>query len=587
MKRRGAGTIGVDDVDSRVRLQAWVRRRRDHGGVVFLDLRDRSGTVQVVVKSDQSDEVTIALDPARLEWVVEIEGVVQRRSPETVNARIPTGKVEVLADVGKVLSRCEPLPFNLEGPVEASEETRLRFRYLDLRREDLSRNLQLRHEVVMEALRYFDEEGFLHVETPILTRSTPEGARDYLVPSRVHRGSFFALPQSPQLFKQILQVSGLERYVQICRCFRDEDLRADRQPEFTQIDVEMSFVDRDDVMEVTEGLVKRLFPLVDVEPEPPFRRLSYHEVMARYGVDKPDLRSPLEIVDLTEELGASGFNAFRATAADGGAICALRVPGAAGASRRQVDGWAELARAAGVAGVIALRAREGELQFQVKGVLAEAELQAVAAKLGLEQGDLALFVAAPTLRANAALGGLRVPLAKEFDLFDESADHFLWVTDFPLVDWSADEGRWNSVHHPFTHPHPDDRALLESSPGAARSLAYDLVLNGVELAGGSIRIHDSDLQRQVFGLLGITQADAQERFGFLLEALSYGAPPHGGIAIGLDRLVMLLAGCSSIRDVIAFPKTASAVCLMTEAPSEVDSEKLSELGIRVPPRERN
>ncbi|MDX1385752.1 MAG: aspartate--tRNA ligase, partial [Thermoanaerobaculia bacterium] len=378
MKRRGSGTLTVGDVGERVRLQAWVRRRRDHGGVVFLDLRDRSGTVQVVVRPDEHAEVAEALMPARLEWVVEVEGVVQRRSPETVNTRIPTGEIEVVADAGRVLSRCDPLPFNLEGPVEASEETRLRYRFLDLRRPELAANLALRHRVVLEALRYFDEEGFVHVETPIQTRSTPEGARDYLVPSRVHRGSFFALPQSPQLFKQILMVAGLERYVQICRCFRDEDLRADRQPEFSQIDVEMSFVDRDDVMATTEGLVTRLFPLAGWHPEPPFPRLTYREVMDRYGIDRPDLRSPLEIVDLTETLGGSEFRAFRATVEEGGAIRAMRVPGAAAASRKQLDGWAETARAQGVAGVLALRHRDGELQFQVKDVLSPGELTAAA-----------------------------------------------------------------------------------------------------------------------------------------------------------------------------------------------------------------
>jgi aspartyl-tRNA synthetase len=582
-KRRGAGTIGDADVGARVLLQAWVRRRRDHGGVTFFDLRDRSGTLQVVVRPEDAPAAAAALDKARLEWVVEVEGEVARRSPETVNPRIPTGAFEMIASSGRVLSRCEPLPFSLEGAVEASEETRLRYRYLDLRREELQRNLRLRHQVVMESLRYFDQEGFLHVETPILTRSTPEGARDYLVPSRVHRGSFFALPQSPQLFKQILQVAGVERYVQICRCFRDEDLRADRQPEFSQIDVEMSFVDRDDVMAVMEGLARRLFPLVGVEVEPPFPRYTYADVMARYGVDKPDLRTSLEMVDLTRELGASGFRVFRQTAEEGGAILGLAVPGAASASRREVDEWAEQARAQGVAGVLPLRRREGTLQFQVKDALTSGELEGAAARLGLAEGDLALLVAAPRARASAALGELRVPLARKYGHFRDG-HRLLWVTDFPLVEWSAEDGRFSAVHHPFTHPHPEDLALLDSDPAAARSLAYDIVLNGVELAGGSIRIHDSELQERVFRILGISETEARERFGFLLDALRYGAPPHGGLAVGLDRLVMLLAGAASIREVIAFPKTASAVCLMTQAPSPVDSEKLAELGIRVPPR---
>ncbi|HEX2463798.1 MAG TPA: aspartate--tRNA ligase [Thermoanaerobaculia bacterium] len=583
LERRGAGTIGEADVGSRVLLQAWVRRRRDHGGVIFLDLRDRSGTMQVVVRPEDAPAAAAALDKARLEWVVEVEGTVARRSAETVNPKIPTGAFEVIAARGLVLSKCDPLPFSLEGAVEASEETRLRFRYLDLRRDELQRNLRLRHEVVMESLRFFDEQGFLHVETPILTRSTPEGARDYLVPSRVHRGSFYALPQSPQLFKQILQVAGCERYVQICRCFRDEDLRADRQPEFSQIDVEMSFVGRDQVMAVMEGLTKRLFPLIGVEVHPPFDRYTYADVMARYGVDKPDLRASLEMVDLTHELGGSGFRAFRQTAEEGGAILGLAVPGAAAASRREVDEWAEQARAQGVAGVLPLRRRDGALQFQVKDSLTAGELEAAGARLKLAEGDLAVLVAAPRARASAALGELRVPLAKKYGHWTEG-HRLLWVTDFPLFEWSADEGRFGAVHHAFTHPHPEDVALLDSDPGAARSLAYDIVLNGVELAGGSIRIHDPELQERVFRIMGISAAEARERFGFLLDAFRFGAPPHGGIAVGLDRLVMLLAGSTSIREVIAFPKTASALDLMMQAPSAVDPEQLSELGIRVPPR---
>jgi aspartyl-tRNA synthetase len=401
----------------------------------------------------------------------------------------------------------------------------------------------------------------------------------------VHRGSFFALPQSPQLFKQILMVSGIERYVQICRCFRDEDLRADRQPEFSQIDIEMSFVEREDVMDTIEGLVRRLFPLAGVEVSTPFARFTYAEVMARYGVDKPDLRASLELVDLTRELGSSGFRAFRQTAEEGGAILGVAVPGAAGASRREVDEWAEQARVHGVAGVLPLRRRDGSLQFQVKDALDAGELETAAARLALGEGDLALLVAAPRARAQAALGDLRVVLARKYGRFVEG-QRLLWVTDFPLVEWNAEGGRFEAMHHPFTHPHPEDLAILDSDPAKARSLAYDIVLNGVELGGGSIRIHDSDLQERVFRVLGISAVEARERFGFLLDALRYGAPPHGGLAIGLDRLVMLLAGGSSIREVIAFPKTASAVCLMTQAPSPVDSEKLSELGIRVPPRAR-
>ncbi len=584
MKRTGAGTLRAGDIGQQVRIQAWVQRRRDHGGVLFLDLRDRSGIVQVVVHPDTAPEVAEALNAVRLEWVVEVEGEVAAREEEAINDRLPTGEVEIVAKRGLVLSQCEPLPFSIDGVGEASEETRLRYRYLDLRRSDLAKNLKLRHQVVLETMRYFDEQEFLHIETPILTRSTPEGARDYLVPSRVHRGSFFALPQSPQIFKQILMVAGVERYFQICRCFRDEDLRSDRQPEFTQIDVEMSFTDIDTILELTEGLICRLFPIVGVEPETPFERLTYDESMLRFGSDRPDLRTALEIIDLTEILAKSEFRAFRSAAQEGGVIRGLAVPGAAAASRKEVDRWNRIAQENGAIGVLVMRNRGEGAVFQVKDVLSEAEIQGCADALGLTEGVLAVVIAGPEEGTATALGALRVAMARQYDLIDRSQRRFLWVTDFPLVKWSATAGRWTAVHHPFTSPRMDELELLDSDPGAARSQSYDLVLDGVEIGGGSIRIHNGDLQRRVFELLGISNDEAQERFGFLLEALSYGAPPHGGIALGLDRLVMLQADASSIRDVIAFPKTASAVCLMTEAPAPVDVEKLGELGIRVPPR---
>jgi aspartyl-tRNA synthetase len=580
IKRRGAGLLSRDDIGSRVRLQAWVQRRRDLGGLMFLDLRDRSGVAQVVVRPDEQAGVAETLAPVRAEWVVDVEGeVVARESP---NPEMPTGEVEVVADRAAVLARSRPVPFALDAEPDATEETRLRYRFLDLRRPELQRNLMLRDRAALEARKYFHENGFIDLETPILTRSTPEGARDYLVPSRVHRGAFYALPQSPQLFKQLFMVAGFERYVQIARCFRDEDLRADRQPEFTQIDVEMSFVDEEDVIAVGEGLLRRVMPLAGIEPPATFPRLTWADAMARYGSDRPDLRYGLEIADLTGPLGKSAFRGFSAAAAAGGVIRGLALPastGAGAASRKQVEEWAEVARRHGAAGVLTLRRQDGEAQFQVKGALTPEEAAGAAEALGLEEGGLALLAAGPEATTAAALGAVRQRLAADFGLIPPGAHAFLWVTDFPLLVWDEAEKRWFSNHHPFTSPSPEDLERLESDPGSVRSRAYDAVMDGIELGGGSIRIHDREVQERVFAALGIGPEEARQRFGFLLEALSYGAPPHGGIAFGWDRMVMMMAGASSLREVIAFPKTASATDLMTEAPSPVEPAQLADLGI--------
>ena len=584
MKRTPAGTLTEKDVGRRVRLQAWVHRRRDLGGLLFLDLRDRSGRAQAVVRPDEQPEVYAALEPVRMEWVLEVEGVVARRQEKDVNPRMPTGMLEVEVDRAEILAASEVPPVGVADPTPSSEDLRLRYRYLDLRRPEVMRPFLLRDAAVLAARRYFHDQGFVDLETPILTRSTPEGARDYLVPSRVQRQRFYALPQSPQLFKQILMMSGFERYFQIARCFRDEDLRADRQPEFTQIDLEMSFVDEDQIAELIEGLFANLFPLAGIEPETPFPRLTYAEAMARYGTDRPDLRFGLEIADLSAVLGDSGFRGFRSAVADGGVVRGFAVPGAAGASRKQVDGWAELARRHGAAGALTLRRQDGELQFQVKKALSGGELAAAGEGLGLEEGGLALLAAGPEATTAKALGALRLELARTYGLIPEDRHAFLWVREFPLVEWDEDLGRFVALHHPFTSPDPRDLELLETDPGKVRSRAYDVVMDGNELGGGSIRIHRRELQQRMFEVLGIGAEEAESRFGFLLEALRYGAPPHGGIALGVDRMIMLMAGASSLRDVILFPKTTAATCLMTGAPSAVDAEQLSELGLALSSR---
>jgi aspartyl-tRNA synthetase len=581
MKRRGAGTLRAEEIGAAVLLQAWVQRRRDLGGMVFLDLRDRSGVCQVVVRPEENPEAAAALAPVRSEWVVEVEGEVVRR--ESVNPQIPTGEVEVVARRAAVLSPSAPLPFGLDEHSEAFEDLRLKHRYLELRRPELQRNLLLRHRIAQATRAYFDDQGFLEIETPILTKSTPEGARDYLVPSRVHRGEFYALPQSPQLFKQLCMVAGFERYVQIARCFRDEDLRADRQPEFTQIDLELSFTTEEEVYELLEGLFVRLMRLIGVELATPFPRLTYAEAMARYGVDRPDLRFGLEIREISEAASRTSFDLFSKTFDEGGVIRALVVPGGASATRSRVDAWGEIARKGGLPGLLTLKRTGGELAFQVKSLPAS-DVESIASALGVEDGDLALVAAGAAGVVAPALGALRVELARQLDLVPVGEWRYLWVTEFPLVEWHPEDGRWYSMHHPFTSPDGCDLERLESDPASVRARAYDLVLNGTELGGGSIRIHDPAVQSRVFALLGIGEEEARTRFGFLLDALKYGAPPHGGLALGLDRITMMLAGASSLREVIAFPKTASATDLMTDAPAVVDDAQLADLGLLLRPR---
>ncbi|MEO8195400.1 MAG: aspartate--tRNA ligase [Thermoanaerobaculia bacterium] len=583
MKRRGAGTLSRADIGTKVLLQAWVQRRRDHGGVLFLDLRDRSGVAQVVAKPDQSAAALAELDPVRSEWVVEVEGTVIAREPEAVNPKMTTGEVEVLAERAIVLSKADPLPFAVDSRADVAEETRLKYRFLDLRRPELAKNFILRHEITHAVRGYFHEQGFLDIETPILTKSTPEGARDYLVPSRVHRGEFYALPQSPQLFKQLLMIAGFEKYMQIARCFRDEDLRADRQPEFTQIDLEMSFPTEEDIFALIEGLFARIFPMVGIAVTTPFRRLTYDDAMARYGSDKPDLRFGVEIQDVTAVAAASSFKVFQKVAGEGGVVRAIVVPGGATISRSQTDLWSDFVKKQGLPGVLLLKRANGELSFSVKQGLAPAELEAIAGALGLQEGEIAVLAAGQPMTVSPALGALRLELARQYEWIAADRYEFLWVTGFPLLEWGAEEKRWFSMHHPFTSPELAGVAALADDPGALRARAYDVVLNGTELGGGSIRIHDRDVQEQVFRLLGIGEQEARERFGFLLDALRLGAPPHGGLALGLDRIVMLMTGAPSLRDVIAFPKTASASCLLTEAPSAVDARQLRELGLLLAP----
>jgi aspartyl-tRNA synthetase len=574
------GELTTADVGHDVVLLGWVHRVRDLGALVFVDIRDRHGLTQVVARENAPSLVNDAKH-LRPEHVVAVIGRAERRAAEAVNPKIQTGEVEVVAREIRLLNDAKTPHFPINEDTPVSEDTRLRYRYLDLRRGRMQQNLILRHRTTLEIRRYFDENGFLEIETPILTKSTPEGARDYLVPSRVHPGEFYALPQSPQIFKQILMISGMDRYVQIVKCFRDEDLRADRQPEFTQVDLEISFATEDLVFSILEPLMGRLMALIGRDAPRPFLRMPYAEAIAKYGSDKPDLRAGMELRTLSEAFASSGFSVFRNAIASGGDVRGFVIPNGARYSRKELDSLGEEAKQLGAAGLV--WARRGEAGVQSPALKAAGE-DAIRRALELSQAgpsDLLVMAAGAQEPTSRQLGQLRLQVAKRESLLDPNAYAFLWVVDFPMFEWLPDQGRWEFMHHPFTSPLESDAALLETDPGRARARAYDLVLNGSEIGGGSIRIHDQRLQRLIFKLLGMSDEEARLRFGFFLEALEYGTPPHGGIALGLDRIVAILAAEQSIREVIAFPKTAQAVDLMAGAPSIVDPRQLRELHLKV------
>ena len=586
MRSHYCGQVNESLIGQEVTVAGWVNRRRDHGGVIFVDLRDREGLVQVVFDPDDQQLFGDA-ERLRNEYVISVRALVRARPAGTANANIASGQIELLARGITVLNRSEPLPFQLDEHV--SEEVRLRYRYLDLRREEMNQRLRLRHRVTSAMRRYMDDHGFLDIETPMLTKATPEGARDYLVPSRTHHGKFFALPQSPQIFKQLLMVSGFDRYYQIVRCFRDEDLRADRQPEFTQLDIETSFLSQDEIMGLMEGLIRDLFAKVLETALPdPFPRMSYAEAMRRYGSDKPDLRVSLELVDVADLVAGCDFKVFSAPAASPtGRVAALRAPGGAALSRKEIDDYTAFVGRYGAKGLAYIKVNEKAkgrdgLQSPITKFLSDEALAGILDRTGAQDDDLIFFGADSAKVVCDALGALRLKVGQDLKLV-EPGWRPLWVVDFPMFEWDGDEKRWVAMHHPFTAPKVEDGAALAGDPGSAVAKAYDMVLNGSEVGGGSVRIHREDMQSAVFTLLGIDEAEARLKFGFLLDALKFGAPPHGGLAFGLDRLVMLMCGAESIRDVIAFPKTQSAACPMTDAPTEVSERQLKELNIRIRP----
>ena len=581
-KTHHCGQLSKADVGKEVILNGWMQRRRDLGGVIFIDLRDRSGIVQIVFDQSTSRDAFELGDRARNEYVLAVRGIVVERDPETVNPNLPTGDIEVRVKEAEVLNTAKNPPFFIEDGIDTDESVRLKYRYLDLRRPEMQRTLMLRAKALRVIRDFLDGESFVEIETPILTKSMPEGARDYLVPSRVHPGEFFALPQSPQIYKQLLMVAGFERYYQIARCFRDEDLRADRQPEFTQLDIEVSFMDRDRLLGMMERLIARLFrETIGVEVETPFPRLTYAEAMGKYGSDKPDLRFGLELVDVTDLAADSGVQVFQSVAARGGQVKALNAKGCGLWPRSKIDELEPFAKKFGAKGLAWIQVKDGEFRGPIVKFFKEGEVERLRQRLGAEEGDLLLFSADKPKVVADVLGNLRLKIGRDLGLIDESKFSFAWVVDFPLLEFDEEQKRYVALHHPFTRPVDEDLHLFDADPGKIRAQAYDLVLNGYEVGGGSMRIYRRDVQEKMFAALGFSPEESREKFGFLLEAFEYGTPPHGGIAFGIDRLVMLLAGRSNLRETIAFPKTASAMDLMMGAPSPVDFSQLEELSIRL------